>query len=57
VNSEILFGHIVYEDGLPIDRRKINIITKNAYPNKCDKIEKISKGTKFLSTLFQKIFH
>ncbi len=57
MNSEILFGHIVYEDGLPIDRRKINIITKNAYPNKCDKIEKISKGTKFLSTLFQKIFH
>jgi hypothetical protein len=28
VNLGVLFGHIVYENGLPIDRRKINIIKK-----------------------------
>jgi hypothetical protein len=30
---------------------------RNAYPDKCDKIEKISKGDIFLLTLFQKNCH
>ncbi len=33
VNSKVLLGHIVYEDGLLVDPKKINIITDHYYKN------------------------
>jgi hypothetical protein len=51
VISKVLLGHIVCEDGLLVDPRKINIIM-DMLTSTSDRIKKIPRGSKFLSTIF-----
>jgi hypothetical protein len=47
VNSRMLLGHIVYEDGLLVDLRENKYHHKYAYPDECDKVKKIPKVVGF----------
>jgi hypothetical protein len=52
VNFRILLGHIVCEDKLLIDPRKINIITNMPTSMSAIELKRFLGGSKFLSTLF-----
>ncbi len=51
VNSKVLLGHIVCEDGLLVDLRKIT--SPHICFDECDTFKNIYRGSKFLLTVFQ----
>jgi hypothetical protein len=55
VNSGILFRHIIYEDGLLVDRRKINIITKMPTLTNVIELKRFLRAPSFYQHYFKKI--
>jgi len=53
VNSGVLFGHIVYENGLLVDRRKINIMTKMPTPTNVIKLKRFLRAPSFYRHYFR----
>jgi hypothetical protein len=53
VNSGVLLGHIVCEDGLLVDPRKTNIITYMPTLMNVTKLNFFFRGSRFLLMIFQ----
>jgi hypothetical protein len=55
VNSKVLLGHIVYEDELLVDPRKINIIIDMPTSTSVTKLKRFLGATSFYRQYFKKI--
>jgi hypothetical protein len=53
VNLGVLLRHIVYEDGLLVDLRKINIITEMPTPTNVTKLKRFLVATSFYQCYFK----
>jgi hypothetical protein len=55
VNLGVLLRHIIYEDGLLVDLRKINIITEMPTPTNVTKLKRILRAASFYQRYFKKV--
>jgi hypothetical protein len=55
VNLRVLLEHIIYEDGLLVNPRKINIITDMPTPTNVTKLKRFLKAASFYQQYFKKM--